>query len=238
MDFVAARIVDSARTDTLRHLRRHCSRDAELGSSGCSQFDDGEMFAAGSEADVKIESSSASTVNVGLRSRTRRPSRPTSSRLEPRRTTTGRLSEVDFIGSSAVQPRVWPIPVVPGDEERQLLAKRVSAARDEYPSRALVLHRENEPFDHGDTAVLPHRTESLTDAFATTPLSESNRDELLAVIGDQVLRVGSGLPNHTTEKHGDGRGRRTLVEHGDPHDATREVIHRHGDPPAERPSLR
>jgi hypothetical protein len=64
MDVIVAKTVHSARTDTLRHLRRHCSRDAELGSSSWSQFDDGEMFAAGSEADVKIESSATVSANV------------------------------------------------------------------------------------------------------------------------------------------------------------------------------
>ena len=196
------------------------------------------MLATCTESDVKIEPNTASTTNLRVWVSTPRPSWPTSSRLEPRCTTTGRLPEVDFIGRSTVQPRVWPIPVVPVDEQQQLLAKGVSAAGDHDPPCAIVLHGANGPFDDGDAAVLANRSEVLKDVSTTTPLSESNRDELLAVIGDQVLRRGSGLPNHTTEKHGDGRGRRRLVEHDDPHDATREVIHRHGDPPAERPSLR
>ena len=167
-------VVDSARSDKPHRTRRHHRRNAGLGSSSSSQFDDREMLAIYTEADVKIESSTAPTANLHLRLSTRRTSRPTSPRLESRCATSGRLPEVDFIRSSAVQPSVWPIPVVPGDEQRQLSAKGVSAVGDHDPPRATVLHRENEPFDDGDTAVLPHGPESLKDASATTPLSESS----------------------------------------------------------------
>jgi hypothetical protein len=115
---------------------------------------------------------------------------------------------------------MWPMTVVPHDEKRELTSEFLAAVRDDQPSRALVFDRPDESFDDGDTAVLTHGTESLADTVSAAPLSETSRDELLAVIGDQVLRSGSRLPNHPIEKHGDSRRCRGLVEHGEPHDAT------------------
>jgi hypothetical protein len=115
---------------------------------------------------------------------------------------------------------VWPIAVKPLDEQRQFTPERVATVRNDQPTCALVFDRPDESFDDCKTPVLTDGSETLMDAFPTTPLSESSRDELLAVIGDQVLRRGSRLPNHPTEKHGDSRRRRRLFEYREPHDAT------------------
>ena len=85
-----------------------------------SQLDDREMLAPGPVTDTKLESSAAPTTNLHLWLSARRASRPTSPRLETRCATSGRLPEVEFIGGSAVQRSVWPLRVVPGDEQRHL----------------------------------------------------------------------------------------------------------------------
>jgi len=192
------------------------------------------MLAACTEADVKSESNTAPTTNLDLRRSARRASRPTLPWLESRCATSGRLPEVDFVGRPTVQPSVRPIAVVPRSKQRQLFAKGAPAAGDHDSPCATVLHRENEPLDDGDAAVLADGTEPLTDSLSTTPLSDSSRDELLAVIGDQVLRCGTRRSNRPTEKHGDSCRCRRLIEDSKAHDATREVIDRHGNPPTER----
>ena len=150
----------------LRVLRIELSRSL--------QFNDRQVLSTREVADLELEPSTSPTANLHVRPSTRRTSRPTSPRLESRCATRGRLPEVDFIRSSAVQPSVWPIPVVPGDEQRQLSVKGISAAGDHDLPRALVLHRENKPFDDGDTAVLTHGTESLADTLSAAPLSETS----------------------------------------------------------------
>jgi len=169
-------------------------------SSSLAQFDDREMLAACCEVDVKIESRTAPTANLHLRLSARRISRPTFPRLESRCATSCKFPEVGFVGRPAIQPSVWPIAVVPGDEQRDFFAKGVSAAGDHDPSCALVLQRENKPFDDGDTAVLTDGAEPLVDSLATTPRSKCSRDELPAVIGDHVLRCGPRRSNRPTER--------------------------------------
>jgi hypothetical protein len=88
-----------------------------------AQLDDREMLANHAEADVKIESSAASTAKLYLRLSTRRTSRPTPPLLESWCATSGRLSKVDFIGSPDVQPGMWPIAVVQAHDETPIVPR-------------------------------------------------------------------------------------------------------------------
>jgi hypothetical protein len=108
---------------------------------------------------------------------------------------------------------MWPMAIVPGDEQRQFSANLASAVGDHEPSRALVLHRQNEPFDDRDAAVFANGFETLMYAFPATPSTKRLVAELLALVGDQVPRTRSGVRNDSAKKGADRRGR---VEHGEP----------------------
>ena len=200
-----AKFVVSVRSDRTHRTRRPHHRDGGWRSSSASKLDDRHMLATGVVANVQVEPDTSPASNPRLRASAAGSTWPPPTRLESWCAASGRLVEVDFIRRPTVQPGMWPITVIPSGEQRQLLAKGFSAAGDEYPPRAFVFHRENEPFDNGDAAVLTHGTESLTDAAATTPLPEPGRRELLAMIADQVLWCGSDISNHPTEKSDDVR---------------------------------
>ncbi len=218
-DVQNTKLVDFARSDNPTSLDDTTALPW-IESGSFAQFDDREMPSIWTEADVKIESSTAPTANLHLRLSTGRTSRPTSPRLEPRCATSDRFPEVDFIGSSAVEPSMRAIPVVPGNEQRQLSSKCIPAVRDDHLPCAFVLDCPDEPFDDGDTSVLADGTESLADTLSTAPPPKRLVTKLLALVRDQVSWRHSGSLNDSAKKRPDGHGRGLLVEHGEPHDAT------------------
>jgi hypothetical protein len=133
---------------------------------------------------------------------------------------------------------MWPMTVVPRQEERKLAPKRIATVRDDQPLRALVFESPDESFNNSKTAVLADGSKPLADPPATAPSSEAFVGELRSLIGDQMSRHGASLPNGSSEEGPNRHGRRRLLEHGESHHPTREVIHNNGDPPAERPALR
>ena len=79
------------------------------------------------------------------------------------------------------------VVVVPGRVAAQLVSHRGESERDENPSSALGLHRANKPFDDRDTAVLADRAEPGSDGILAGPVIEGLAEELLALVGDDVL---------------------------------------------------
>src|SRR5437867_5718442 len=78
----------------------------------------------------------------------------------------------------------------------------------------------------------------MPNPLATAPPSESLRDELSAVVGDEVVRpLSRPLESSFEESPHRGRARQRTIN-GESHDPPREVIDGHGEPPAKRPNLR
>src|SRR5262249_30288258 len=141
-------------------------------------------------------------------------------------------------GCAAAQGLARTMVVVPGGIPLDLASHRIEPQGDEDLSRALVLQRPNEPLDHREAAVLPHRAEPVLDAATAAPLMEGSTRELGALIGDQVVRWPIALPAGPLEELPHLRGSRALGKNREPHHGPREMIDDHRQPPAERPALR
>ena len=96
------------------------------------------------------------------------------------------------------------------------------------------LHRPDEPFNEGDTAVLADGAETRSDvvAFAPAPVSLRGK-ELPAFVADQVRRLRFCVGNRPSQDSPqvDGRGRRT--EERKPEGPTGVMIQNNRQPPAE-----
>ncbi len=134
--------------DSLRQLR------------GALQFHDRQMLATGYVADRKVQSNTASASNGRPRGSTWRSARPASSRLEPWRKASGLQAAVDLVRCSTIEGLVWPVVVVPNDEQRQLSSKAIAQVGDQQSPRALTLDCSNQPLHNSDAAVLSYRTEA------------------------------------------------------------------------------
>ena len=145
---------------------------------------------------------------------------------------------VDLVGCASVEGLIGTVVVVPNHKERQFSTKILSAVRDQQLPSALALDRSDHPLDHGDATVLAHGTESRVNSPTRAPCPEALIDELAALIDNEMSRLRSGLPQGSSEKRSDCRGRRLLLEHGEPHNMPGVVINGDRDPPAERPALR
>ncbi len=64
---------------------------------------------------------------------------------------------------------MWPVFIVPNNEQTQLLAELVAIQRDEYSTQAFLLHSSDETFNDSDTAMLADRSEAGPNVLATTP---------------------------------------------------------------------
>ena len=83
------------------------------------------------------------------------------------------LSIVNFVRSSAAEPRVGTIAIVPLDDGGKLFAKLVTSIRDQQHTAENGFEREDETFDHGNASFFPDRAVTwLVDALAAAPFSE------------------------------------------------------------------
>src|SRR5262249_46208460 len=146
------------------------------------QCDDRQMLSAREVVDVQIEPGSAATVNRRLWSRARRTLGPLSSWLESRLAARGSEIVVDLVTRCAAEPLVRPLAVVPGAEERQLLAHQGSGERHEQAAHAFALDRLDQSLDDSDAPELPDGTEALVDSTALAPSAERPASELPALI--------------------------------------------------------
>jgi hypothetical protein len=78
--------------------------------------------------------------------------------------------------------------------------ERRRAKWHEYDARTCVLEAQDESFDYRDAPVLAHGTEPGLDMMPVTPGLERVAPELLALIGDEILRCDACLANGTFEK--------------------------------------
>ena len=82
--------------------------------------------------------------------------------------------------------------IVPLNDQGQLVAKRLATKWDQWQLGKYRLHRQNEPFHEGNTAVFTDRTEARLDLLAITPSLEIlARPELRAFVADEMPRLGS-----------------------------------------------
>ena len=93
--------------------------------------------------------------------------------------------------------------------------------------------------DDGDAAVFADSTKAWwLDLVSFAPAFEARAPELRALVADNVPRRSARGANHASEERPNRFARRLRLEDGHAHAASREVIDDHGDPPAERPTLR
>ena len=129
--------------------------------------------------------------------------------------------------------------IVPLNDHGQFLAKRFAVKWYQRQLGKHLLHRQNEPFHNGDTAVFTNLTETRLDFLAITPVLESLAGpKLWTFVGDKMLRLGSAGGDGSSEKRANSNSARFRLEHGDARDASGVVIHYDDDPPAEGPILR
>ena len=138
-----------------------------FGLRSSPNLDNRQMSPVRDEADAQFQRLAATTANVSRRSSARRSTRPPLARFKARRSTRRDDISVDLLRRRAVQDLMRPMAVEPIDVQRQLAAEDVTLVGDEQPTSALVLDRSNQPFDHGDAAVLADSAEALLNAAAT-----------------------------------------------------------------------
>lgn len=139
-------------------------------------------------ADVDIKLPAATTTNRRLRRCTPGTSRPSGPRLEWRHECSGLELAAHLVRSRAEQTVVRSVFVVPGREQAELVPQGVSRVKGHQSSRALLLDRQDQPFDDSHAAVLADRADPLADASPSTPPSERVISELASLVRDQVTR--------------------------------------------------
>lgn len=74
-------------------------------------------------------------------------------RFPPRHPVGRSLSEVPLVRRRAVEGRVRPVVVVPGDVAGKFLFERVPPEQHEDAAKTFLFHRPDEPLDDCDAAV-------------------------------------------------------------------------------------
>ena len=83
---------------------------------------------------------------------------------------------------------MWPKAVVPRAVERQLPFECLERIWDNaQTSSAFAFDSSNPTLNHRQAPILPQSSESMPNSMATAPPSESVRDELFAVVRDEVV---------------------------------------------------
>src|SRR2546426_951087 len=117
---------------------------------------------------------------------------------------------------------MWPKAVVPRAVERQLPFECLERIWDNaQTSSAFAFDSSNPTLNHRQAPILPQSSESMPNSMATAPPSESLRDELLAVVRDEVVGSLSRPPEGILKKS----------------PISGEMIDGNCDPPAEGPDL-
>jgi hypothetical protein len=82
---------------------------------------------------------------------------------------------------------MWPVAIVPGEVERQLLLESGEAVRNQdQPSRALGFERSHASLDHRQAPILPQSTESMLNTPPPAPPPECLGGELNASVRNDV----------------------------------------------------
>ena len=129
------------------------SRPSWMRLGGSLQLYNREMLPTREVADLELEPSTSSATNRRLRTGAGRAAWPSASRFEAGHEAGRLFTKVDFVGGPYVQPSMWPMTVVPRQEQKKLAPKRIATVRDDQPSRALVFDRR---MSRSITARLPY----------------------------------------------------------------------------------
>jgi hypothetical protein len=144
-------------------------------------------------------------------------------------------TKVDFVRGRAVKGRVRPLGIVPVGEQLQFELQR---ATDEWherqQSRAFILQRADEPFDHCDTSRFAHGAVAVADAAAATPGLETVADELSAAIADEICGCSADANDHSAKEAANVFRSRLSPEQRQAHGAARIVIEDDREPPTEK----
>ena len=85
--------------------------------------------------------------------------------------------------------------------------------------------------------MLANGAEAGCDPVVITPILEHAAPELLALVGDDIFRSGTGGVNGVLEAVRNCYGCGIVPENYDAHNASRVVVDDHRHPPAKRPAL-
>ena len=217
----------TSRTHVSAVARDSSARKRE--SRSTTNFDDRQMLATFDVAHRELD-----LFNVARGStRSMRPSRPRLNSPPNRRATI-----VDILRRLPGKPHVGTPPVVPRRIEEQFAAHRFQRHRNKNETRALALHRSDEPFDNGDARGFPDAPVARPNPATFAPCLEAVAPELFALVRDDMAGMLAVCASGSVEEslHLDRRG--TLRKDGESHADPGQLIDRHGNPPAERPSLR
>ena len=144
------RVAERSETQLGAHLERHrlSARSLRLrrGSGSAAQRHDRQVLRSGVKIDLQIEFQARLAFDERPWHGTRGPSGPLRSRLEARLAVARVASVINFVRGTTTEGRVRTILVVPVDEGRQFLPKRLPAKRHErQPPQEIGLEREDEP---------------------------------------------------------------------------------------------
>ena len=163
------------------------------------------MLPAVKVSDGQFQAHARVAPHLGLGSGTAGITWPALPGLPSRTLVGGSDPAIRFVGCPASQRRVWPVLIEPVNVGLDLLAEGSLAQGDRDSPQTLVLQGQDEPFDHGETAVLPDSSEAWPDPTALAPSLEVVTSELAALIADEVL--GLGLGAETAEEGANLKGR-------------------------------
>ena len=80
---------------------------------------------------------------------------------------------VDLVGRAAVERHVRAMAVVPAGKSLEFLSHLFASHGDQDDARAERFHREDEPLDDGDAAVLADGAEARLDLASLAPVFEA-----------------------------------------------------------------
>jgi hypothetical protein len=197
--------------------------------------DDRQVPVSTEPLDAKLQVHAGCPAHLGMRRGARRPAWPVWPRLESRASARGRDTPISFLRGAAAEELMRAERVVPVRVECKAALKASPIQRDDSPTQELLLHAEDEPFDHGNAAVLADGTVAGVDLAATAPPLEACTPELAALVADDVLGPGPGAADSVVEELADLPTIGLLAEDRDAHDSPGEMVQDDGDPPGERP---
>ena len=132
---------------------------------------------------------------------------------------------VDLVGCGAAETGVRTVAIVPGDVEHQLQPESGETERDKDQSPgALGLDGADASFDHREASVLADGPESVPDPAASAPAFELLRDELRALIRNEVSGPPAHPPEKPLQKVSNRHGRRLAAINREAHHAPRVVV--------------
>ena len=195
-------------------------------SGGFAQCDDGEVALLVDVRDHELESAHA----MAAAPRIRRTG------LVAGLVARGRAAAKALARRLTVDRRMRPLFVVPADVGVEAGTQRLGVQRNDDLSKMLVLHRADEPLDHGDAPFLSDCAKARADARAAAPATIAVA-ELRALVADEMARRATGARDRCVENLLGLFRARLLSEDGESDDGARVVVDDDGDPPREWPSL-